>query len=102
MNPRLRISEDSLLYARIASGYRPGGPNFVLAPGLGNPTFKADKLWNYEVGEKSTILDKKATLNVDIYDIEWSSIQLTLNNGEVNQLAEPGDPRARAAELPST
>ena len=99
INPRLRISDDSMLYARIASGYRPGGPNFVLAPGLGNPTFKADKLWNYEVGEKSTVLDKKATLNVDVYDIEWSSIQLTVNNGGVNQLENAGNARVRGAEL---
>jgi iron complex outermembrane recepter protein len=77
INPRYRIGEDSILYARIASGFRPGGPNFVLKPGLGNPTFSADTLWNYELGEKYTFLDKKASLDVDIFDIQWKDIQLT-------------------------
>jgi outer membrane receptor protein involved in Fe transport len=71
----------------------------VLKPGLGNPTFGPDKLWNYELGEKSTLLDKRATLNFDIYDIEWKDIQVTVNNGGVNQLENAGNARVKGAEL---
>jgi iron complex outermembrane recepter protein len=99
INPRYRIGEDSIVYARIASGFRPGGPNFVLKPGLGNPTFSADTLWNYELGEKYTFLDKKASLDVDVFDIQWKDIQLTVNNGGVNQLENAGNARVRGAEL---
>lgn len=99
INPRWRITDDLMVYARVASGFRPGGPNFVLAPGLGNPTFQPDTLWNYELGEKATFLDKKATLNFDIYDIEWKDIQLTVNNGGVNQLENAGNARVQGAEL---
>lgn len=99
INPRYKIGDDSILYARIASGFRPGGPNFVLKPGLGNPTFSADTLWNYELGEKYTFHDKKASLNVDVFDIQWKDIQLTVNNGGVNQLENAGDARVRGAEL---
>jgi outer membrane receptor protein involved in Fe transport len=99
MNPRYRIGQDSILYARIASGFRPGGPNFVLAPGLGNPSFSADRLWNYELGQKYTSPDKKASLNLAAYDIQWQDIQLTVNNGGVNQLENAGNARVRGAEL---
>ncbi|HXP64488.1 MAG TPA: TonB-dependent receptor plug domain-containing protein, partial [Steroidobacteraceae bacterium] len=45
INPKFHITDDVMIYARAASGFRPGGPNFVLAPGLGNPTYDPDRLW---------------------------------------------------------
>jgi iron complex outermembrane recepter protein len=99
INPKFRITDDTLVYARAASGFRPGGPNIVLKPGLGNPTFAPDSLWNYEIGEKSSFLDKRATLNFDIYDILWKDIQVTVNNGGVNQLENAGNARVKGAEL---
>jgi iron complex outermembrane recepter protein len=99
INPKYHITDDVMVYARAASGFRPGGPNFVLSPGLGNPTFAPDRLWNYEVGEKSSFLDKRATLDFDLYDILWKDIQVTVNNGGVNQLENAGTARVTGAEL---
>jgi iron complex outermembrane receptor protein len=92
-NPRYRIDDDTMIYAKASSGYRPGGPNFV-----GPATFAPDKLWNYELGEKSTLLDGKATLNFDVYDIEWSNIQTTANIGGINNLVNAGNARVQGAE----
>jgi outer membrane receptor protein involved in Fe transport len=99
INPKFHITEDVMVYARAASGFRPGGPNFVLSPGLGNPTFAPDRLWSYEVGEKSTFLDKRASLDFDVYDILWKDIQVTVNNGGVNQLENAGIARVTGSEL---
>jgi outer membrane receptor protein involved in Fe transport len=99
INPKYHITDDVMVYARASSGFRPGGPNFVLSPGLGNPTFAPDRLWNYELGEKSTFLDKRATVNLDVYDILWKDIQVTVNNGGVNQLENAGTARVTGAEL---
>jgi len=99
VNPRLHITDHWMVYAKAASGYRPGGPNFVLALGQGAPTFAADTLWNYELGTKSTLLDGRLNLDLDVYDIEWSKIQLTVNNGGINQLENGGDARVKGAEL---
>jgi iron complex outermembrane recepter protein len=101
INPKYKITEDFMVYARAANGFRPGGPNFTLMPGagLGNPTFGADTLWNYEIGEKATFFDKRATLNFDIYDILWKDIQVTVNNGGVNQLENAGTARITGAEM---
>ncbi len=99
VNPRLHITDHWMVYAKAASGYRPGGPNFVLALGQGSPTFAADTLWNYELGSKSTLLHDHLELDFDVYDIEWSKIQLTVNNGGINQLENGGDARVRGAEL---
>ncbi len=48
---------------------------------------------------KSSFLDKRATLNFDIYDIQWKNIQVTVNNGGVNQLENAGNARVKGAEL---
>jgi iron complex outermembrane recepter protein len=99
INPKFHITDDVMLYARAASGFRPGGPNFVLAPGLGNPTYDPDRLWSYELGEKATFLDKRATLDFDVYDILWKDIQVTVNVGGVNQLENAGTARVTGAEM---
>src|SRR5580692_7383047 len=99
INPKFHITDDVMVYARAASGFRPGGPNFVLSPGLGNPTFAPDRLWSYELGEKSALFDKRATLDFDVYDILWKDIQVTVNNGGVNQLENAGTARVTGAEL---
>ena len=98
VNPRYQVTPDLLLYSRIATGFRPGGPNFALVAGTGSTSFSPDKLTNYEVGVKTSLLDHRATLDVDIYDIEWSHMQLTVNVGGVNQLVNGGDSRIRGAE----
>lgn len=99
INPRYQFSKNLMIYGKVASGYRPGGPNFVLALGQGAPTFLPDKLWNYEVGEKASLLGGDADLDVSVYDIEWSDIQLTVNNGGINQIENGGDARIKGLEV---
>lgn len=99
LNPRYFVTRNFMLYAKAASGYRPGGPNFVLQLGHGAPTFQPDKLWNYEVGEKATLAGGRATINADVYDIHWSNIQLTVNNGGVNQIENGGSAQIKGAEV---
>lgn len=98
VNPRFHVTDDTMVYARISSGFRPGGPNFVLPGGALPPTFQPDKLWNYEIGEKSTFLDHKATFDLDVYDIEWTALQATENVGGINQLVNAGNARIQGAE----
>jgi len=99
-NPRWRIDDDTMIYAKVSSGYRPGGPNFVLPPPFGQvpASFKPDNLWNYELGEKSTLFDGKATFDFDVFDIEWNGMQATDNVGGINQLVNAGDARVLGAE----
>jgi len=100
INPQYYLTDNTMIYARVSSGFRPGGPNFVLPPPFTQvpPSFKADTLWNYELGEKSTLFDSKATVDFDVYDIEWSGIQATDNVGGINQLVNAGNARVQGAE----
>ncbi len=55
MSPRYEFTDTTSMYVRVATGFRPGGPN-VLAPGTpaGTPTsYDSDELTNYEIGLKT-------------------------------------------------
>jgi len=99
LSPEYHLNDDSMLYVRAASGYRPGGPNFAL-PGV-PPTVKADTLINYETGWKSLFFDKKVSIDFDIYDINWHNIQInaTTPNGALGYTANGGTATSRGAEL---
>jgi outer membrane receptor protein involved in Fe transport len=45
------------------------------APG----TFASDSVWNYEVGEKATLFDRRLTLNASGYFERWENPQLATN-----------------------
>lgn len=77
---RYRLSDDNMIYARAANGYRPGGPNLVLTDpvtGLsrGATAFQPDTLWNYEVGVKLRPA-RWLTADISAFHIDWSDIQL--------------------------
>jgi len=67
------------VYGRLASGYRPGGPNSPDRIVEGAPSgFRPDKTQNYEIGAKGDFLDHTLTFDSSIYYIDWKSIQLQL------------------------
>jgi iron complex outermembrane recepter protein len=92
----------SNVYVRIASGYRPGGPNTVI-PDSGAPaTFQPDTLWSYEGGYKADLLDKTLSLQAALYDIRWNKVQqYTAVNG-VNVIANGGKAQIDGLEFSAT
>jgi iron complex outermembrane receptor protein len=81
-NTRYRASENMSLYGRIASGYRPGGANFVLLDQGGNPLteafFEPDSLWSYEVGLKGNSDDGRFGYDVSAFYIDWQDYQINV------------------------
>jgi len=75
--PRFKLSADLMAYARLASGYRPGGPNTNIALGL-PLEYGPDKTLSYEVGVKGTTWDRMVSFDASLYYIDWKSIQLKL------------------------
>lgn len=76
--PRLFLNDDLMIYARVASGYRPGGPQ-VPIPGAppGLPTdFQNDTTLNYEAGLKGTLGDGLLTIDLAAFYIDWSDVQV--------------------------
>jgi iron complex outermembrane receptor protein len=76
VTPRFRISSDLMIYARIASGYRPGGPNINCAVLTQPCEYSPDTTTNYELGIKGSALDRALTFDASIYHIDWKDIQI--------------------------
>jgi iron complex outermembrane receptor protein len=79
--PRFHLTPNALLYVRVASGYRPGGPDPVVPGGPASlPTqFGSDRTINYEGGFKGTIFDGKLSVDVAGFYIDWSQVQVSAN-----------------------
>ncbi|MBV7257137.1 TonB-dependent receptor [Pacificimonas sp. WHA3] len=79
LNARWRPSTDLSLYARAASGYRPGYVNIPLTDpvtGRSSSDFvKADSLWSYEVGAKGSLLDGGLKYDLALWYVDWTDFQ---------------------------
>lgn len=80
LTPRFRFSPDLMVYARLASGYRSGGPNPTSTVFGLPPSFQPDKTVNYEIGFKGAVLDHALSFDASVYYVDWKDIQLSLND----------------------
>lgn len=107
LTAKYALTPASNVYVRAASGYRPGGPNFViLDPDTGVPsaplTFKHDSLWSYEAGYKAALLDHRLDVEASVYDISWHDIQQTTAVNGLTAYVNSGKARIVGAELAAT
>ena len=93
VTPRLSVTyqytDNNMMYASAAKGFRPGGGNPLTAIGdslcdvslhalgLGGvPSgFSPDSLWSYEIGSKNFLFDKRLSIDSSVYLIKWTDIQ---------------------------
>ena len=83
------FSRGNQVYATVAKGFRPGGPNQLFPAFFGCPAelatlglnpntaafYKSDSVWSYEAGAKATMFDRKLRASVSGFIIDWSNIQ---------------------------
>lgn len=85
-SPRLVLTyhpaSDVTLYTSASRGYRPGGPNVGLPANAGcslgnaySPLYDPDSVWNYELGAKTEFLDRKLSVDVAGFRIDWKNVQ---------------------------
>ena len=89
LNATYKVSDADLLYVQAAKGFRFGGINQIIplnlcagelaANNLAVPssTYNPDSLWNYELGNKATLLDGRMTVNASVFLIHWKNIQVS-------------------------
>ncbi|HEY0941299.1 MAG TPA: TonB-dependent receptor [Steroidobacter sp.] len=78
------VTNDTTLYARVASGFRPGGANNSDAAAEQRITvpdaYDSDTLWSYEVGAKSYFFNRAMYTELAIYRIDWTDQQISLTD----------------------
>jgi outer membrane receptor protein involved in Fe transport len=108
-NPKFALawsaSEDVLVYAQAAQGFRVGGPNNTLPPdpltgALAPSQYDSDSLWNYEIGVKSEFAQRRMILNAAVFYIDWSDIQVGIVRPDgFSYIANAGQASSRGGEL---
>ena len=96
VNPKVeldyQVTPDKMVYATASKGFRPGGVSGAVPTVYGcseslaqigvtpeeTRRFKSDSLWNYELGAKTSWLDRRLTLNGAAYYIDWKNLQQTI------------------------
>lgn len=93
------LAADSMLYAKVATGYQPGGPNVAL-PNV-PPSVDSSTTTNYEIGLKSQFLDGRARFDVTVYRIDWQDIQVGAIASGVSFLTNAGEAVSQGLEFTS-
>ena len=85
VSPRFEFNDLTSVYARVAKGYRPGGPNFIPPGAPANfPTeFNSDSLISYELGLRTQTRDRGFSFDGAVFYLDWSNIQI-LSSALVN------------------
>ncbi len=69
-----RLFQNTMIYASIAKGYKSGGFD-VLAP-AGRKAYDMETLINYEIGTKNSFLDNALLVNLSLYYMDISDMQV--------------------------
>jgi len=102
---RFEPTDRLTFYAQAAKGYRIGQNNLtpITDPVSGLPIpadYGPDSLWNYEVGAKTQLFNRKLRLNLALYHIDWRDIQLQVQSAAGFQfLDNAGRARSRGVEV---
>ncbi len=69
-----KVTPDMMLYASVAKAVKSGGFNTAINGVVPQPNerkYNEEKSWNYELGLKSSWLNKRLTTNVAVFYIDW-------------------------------
>ncbi|WBQ18946.1 TonB-dependent receptor [Sphingobium yanoikuyae] len=97
ISPQLNLSRDTMLYVRVASGYRPGGPNIAL-PGFPS-TVDSETVTSYEAGIKARFLNGAVTFDAAAFLLDWKDLQISAAFAAgINGLVNAGKARSKGVE----
>lgn len=104
VSPRFQVNDDVSVYARVATGYRPGGPNVIpVGAPPGTPgSYDSDTLTSYEVGLKAFVPSANLDLDVAAFYLDWDDVQLLAVVNGVGLNANGGTAVSRGLEFAAT
>jgi len=86
--PKINDQDTTHFYASYARGYKAGGFNPGIQPGLGVPaSYKPESIDAFEVGAKNNLFDNQLQANMDVWYYDYKDLQVSAieNNTSVNQ-----------------
>ncbi|SEM71597.1 Outer membrane receptor proteins, mostly Fe transport [Sphingomonas gellani] len=101
--PKFKFSRTGAIYARVAKGFRPGGPNIVPPNAPSSlSTYDSDSLISYEVGLKAETADRSFAIDIAAFHIDWRDIQLFAQVNDFGINANGGKAKSDGVEFTAT
>lgn len=99
VSARYTLSPQVQLWALLNRGYRFGGLNTPLSPGLPS-TYRSDQITNFEVGLRTEWLKRRLQADVTVYKLDWKNPQnLTYPDPLTNYIDNVGQVDGQGVEL---
>ena len=96
-------NDDTMVYASWSKGYKTGGWTTRLSNPLPTaPGFGEEKATTYELGVKSTLLDRRLQINAAIFQTDYKGIQLNFQQGVSPTIQNAGDAKIKGFEVEMT
>jgi iron complex outermembrane receptor protein len=98
-----RPNDDVMVYGSWSKGYKTGGWTTRLSNPLPTaPDFDEEKATTYEIGLKSTLIDRRLQVNAALFQTEYKGIQLNFQQGTSPTIQNAGDGRIKGFEIELT
>jgi iron complex outermembrane receptor protein len=97
---QIHPTEDVMLYGSWSKGYKTGGWTTRLSNPLPYaPDFDEEKAETFEIGVKSSLLDRHLQINAAAFTTNYQGIQLNFQQGVSPVIQNAGDARIRGFEI---
>ncbi len=90
-----RPNDDVLLYGSVTTGFKSGGFNSISV----QPSFDEETITSYEVGVKSTLADRRVTLNASAFHYEYDDLQVAVLFPDRSSVENAAQATVNGAEL---
>lgn len=96
-----KATDDVLLYASVSRGFKSGGFNGRANSAADVSAFEPEKVWTYEAGFKSTLVNNKVRLNGAIFYNDYTDFQARVGGATVGEfpVINAGELEIYGAEL---
>jgi len=97
---QIHPSNDIMLYGSWSKGYKTGGwTTRYTTPQTTVADYNPEKATTFEVGVKSTLLDRRLQVNMAAFTTKYTDIQLNYQVGTSPTIANVGDARIKGFEI---
>jgi outer membrane receptor protein involved in Fe transport len=95
INLQYQINADLMVYGTWSTGFRPGGNNRLPTAG----SYAADTLANFELGWKTSWLDRRLRFNGAVFYEKWKSVQTAVQGQYgITSIVNAGDAKVEGLE----
>jgi iron complex outermembrane recepter protein len=96
-------NDDVMLYGSWSKGYKTGGWTTRLSNPLPTaPDFDEEKATTFELGVKSTLIDRRLQVNAALFQTNYKGIQLNFQQGVSPTIQNAGDAKIKGFEVEIT